>query len=111
MIPERDYKVQMDTGIAGAPVLSGAATVTMHRWGDVTGPFDPETQTWPPPDGSVDIPFDLVSILEAFTGQSTAPPIQCVPDAVIDIQDINSVLDAFAGFDMFDTTPCVDPCS
>jgi len=81
--------------------------------GDIARPF---FGGWPPPDDSVDVPFDIVPILDKFsilpgapiTGRVDLEP--SLPDQLINIGDAVIALDAFRGM------PCplgdvAEPCS
>ena len=85
------------------PVRSWALTTAI--WGDHAGPFDIERGQWILPDGRVDITTDAVAALDVFRNQpctmhkTRADVYPATVDAVIDIVDISSVIDAFRGED------------
>ena len=123
IVPTSDYLVQTDGGVPGAPALSAAVTATTLLWGDVVGLFDSDAGSWTPPDGSVDIPTDIVSLIEAFGSRPGAPEvfradmvgfdngIGCVPDQRIDIVfDVTTTIDAFRGLSYEISTGCPGPC-
>jgi len=119
VIPSAIYEIRAipagcapdDPGNYSAPFVAYTAS-----WTDLVGPFDAETQTWPWPDGSVDVSADVVAELDKFRSLLTAASkartdlepshldwCQCITDVTV-------VLDAFAGghypFAPNDPTPC-----
>ncbi len=106
IVPGAVYDVQAidqgwDTG--HEENYSSSLTINTSVWGDVTGGFDSGTSTWIPPDGSVDMTTDYTAVLDKFSGVPGAPhKARCdldadVPDRLIGIADIISVLNAFSG--------------
>lgn len=98
---------------ADATNFSPAASTSTSRFGDITGVL---TQSvWPPPDGRVDFVFDVLGVLDSFTGQVTAPtktradlePV--LPDQRILITDVVVAINAFRGLP-FANTAVSPPC-
>ena len=82
--------------------FSSALTLTTNRYGDVAGPF--EAGEWTAADGSVDVTFDILAILDAFASRPQGPfkpradLEPATPDQLINITDVTKVLNAFRGF-------------
>ena len=117
IVPGTDYFVWTDCGTTGNSSMSPAGVASTHRFGDAAGPN--VDGAWTAPDGNVDVAIDVVSVLEAFAGLPSAPPltasdligadssgIACRPDQSIDILDITLVLDAFSGATFVQATGC-----
>ncbi|MCO6438229.1 MAG: trypsin-like peptidase domain-containing protein [Phycisphaerae bacterium] len=70
-------------------------------WGDTVGSFDSGTQTWNPPNGTVN-GFDIVAVLERFANDPSAPHMTWVdvnpqiPDKVANGTDVLQVVNAFS---------------
>ena len=85
------------------------------KWGDVVGPFDPSSDQWSPSDDSVDVPFDVVAIIDKFSNKPFAPMKSRVdlrpstPDRIINVVDISLALEAFRGI-AYPFAPSLDPC-
>ncbi len=82
-----------------SPVLE----VTNALWGDIGGGFDNLGNAWVAPDGSVDIPTDILSMIAGFSNTPGNPTKlradiePCVLDFKINIIDIVLALDGFRG--------------
>ena len=110
--PVTSYRVQVDLGSPGSPVLSGAAFATTAGWGDSAGGF--ANGAWAPPDGAYSI-SDVLAIIQAFSGVSTAPPLYrtdmrgvvnaCEPNLQIDINDALASVAQFQGLSYQMTLP------
>ncbi len=73
-------------------------------WGDVAGLVDSVNSRWRAPDGSVDVPTDMLAVIDKFINKSGAPSTArtdiapALPDGRIDlIPDLVNVIDAFRG--------------
>ncbi len=106
IVPDTIYVAELE--LADGTVVAQATAVTAI-WGDTVGAF--AEGVWPRPDGAVDI-GDAVAALERFSVTPTAPPIEwCdihpeTPNEILDILDITSILDAFAGMPYPFAPPC-----
>lgn len=107
IVPEADYIVQAiaqgDDVLAESfysfpPTFISTSTV----WGDVVGPFDPETESFSSPNGITNF-IDIQAVVMRFKNLSAAPPIESAdlqpesPDYVVDFNDIEECVAAFRG--------------
>ncbi len=89
--------------------------LTTSAWADVGGPYDVVARLWTIPDGSVDVAFDVVAILDKFMNRAAAPEKTRVdlqpstPDQIIDVLDISFAIDAFRGM-KYPFLPTNPPC-
>ena len=106
IIPGGTYGVRAldaDCSPADEANYSEPLFVTMGRWADPVGTFDNGTGEWNGPDGSVDVATDVVALLDKFGSSPTSPSKTradlepSTPDLIINITDVTSALDAFAG--------------
>jgi C1A family cysteine protease len=80
---------------------SALYAATSPVWGDVCGRF--ENGAWLPPDGSVDVTFDVTGAVDKFKNLPGAPSkLQAdiepnMPDRLVNITDVTYVVDAFRG--------------
>ncbi len=118
IVPEGTYEIQaihVSCGVTDESSFSAPLAVTTSLWGDLAGVFDAANGVWSPPDGSVDVPFDLVAILDGFASTPSAPlkvrtDIEpSIPDQKINITDATRALDAFSGFS-YPFVPAVLEC-
>lgn len=99
IVPDTEYGVQADHGSPGAPLLSGASTLTTWRWGDANN------------DGIVDL-SDILCVLDGFEGRFVNCSRYAVdllpnqPEFLIDLSDILAMLDAFQGAPYPGPLPC-----
>ena len=118
IIPEGTYRIEAVHEGCDDPVeadFSPPLMVTTGVWGDVAGEFNPVTRRWSAPDGTVDLPTDILATVDKFANRFGAPitvfsdvaPGQ--PDGTVDMTvDIVYIIDAFRGFDYPFTAS--DPC-
>ncbi len=96
-------------------LFSSPLSVSTATWGDVVGPFDSSTGMWTPPDGRVDVPFDVIAIVDRFAGRPGAPRKARVdlypstPNHSVSVQDLSAALDAFRGM-KYPFLPTAPPC-
>jgi hypothetical protein len=110
--PSTNFKVHVDCGTPGSPVLSGGALATTRRWGDVTEPYKPPSDTAQPDfddiseivDTFKDAPGSLPPPRVDLVGEGFSP--FCIPGGGIDFGDISECVNAFKGF----AYPCPSPC-
>lgn len=101
IIPKGHYEVRAVNAGCDLVETSSALSLQNSSWGDVVSPFT--DGAWPPADGTVDVAFDVVSILDKFSSTPTAPPKAWVDldpgivDRKISIIDVTRTLDAFSG--------------
>lgn len=116
IVPDTQYRVWCDYGESGLSTIGDAAVTS--KWGDVVGDF--YAGQWTPSNGTVDF-NDISSVVDAFRSSPTAPPVswadlvgasgsECNPDLAIDFLDIGAVVEAFKGYDFWETTSCPVPC-
>ena len=105
IVPGGIYDIQLveqSCNVASEASFSMPLRLTQSKWADVGGPFS--AGSWTPPDTTVDVAFDIISILEGFRSLPGAPIKARVdlepatPDRVINILDVTRALDAFRGF-------------
>ncbi len=119
VVPGGRYLVQevdafCSSGAAESSFSSPLNVTTATVWGDVVSTC--ETDPCGPPDGTVGVPTDVVSILDKFVSSPGAPSKVRVdlqpatPDGIIDIQDVSRALDAFRGAG-YPFVPSSPPCS
>lgn len=114
VIPGGLYDIQVvNAGLEGVEgAFSDAITIQTSRWGDIStgGPATPPG----PPDGTVDVPIDLVDLLIKFRNlpgamtKSRSDLGPDLPNGLIDIVDITLMLEAFKGFEY--PFPSPSPC-
>ncbi len=107
LVPGATYTIDFHDPTCGSfygrPSFSQPLTITLSDWGDVTGPFDDEAGRWPAPDGQIDVPFDVVSILDKFENRPGAPSKVVVDlepgivDGIVSISDVVAALESFRG--------------
>ncbi len=119
IVPNSVYAVQsINSGCAldAEEAFSEALLLPTSRWRDAVGVFDGGAGLWTAPNGTVDVTFDVVAILDKFKNAPTAPikaraDIQPEPvDFKITIVDVTRALDAFAG-QQFPFVPGSVPCA
>ena len=117
--PDATYTVDTiheECSVADEVSFSTPREFPTARWGDVSGEFDFVSGVWTGVDGRVDIPVDVVALLDKFTNHPRAPSkartdlAPARPDQRVDnIPDLLRVLDAFMGlpypFDAPDRCP------
>ena len=109
LIPDATYTVEaVHAGCDAAEdsSFSRALTVRTAIWGDVAGSFDSVNGRWRAPDGSVDVPTDMLAVIDKFINKFGAPSTArtdiapALPDGRIDmIPDLVNVIDAFRRLD------------
>jgi hypothetical protein len=117
IVPDSSYSVEAfeDDGDGGLISVSGPATISTNRWGDLVAPFDANSGYWPAPDDIVGVPTDVVAALDSFRSIVCAPSKVRVdldpatPDGIINIIDVVRALDAFKGLG-YPFAPGPDPC-
>lgn len=118
IVPDGTYEIQavhISCGVVDESGFSVPLPIATSLWGDLAGSFDAENQVWSPSDGRVDIPFDIIAILDGFASGPTAPlkvrtDIEpAIPDHKINITDATRALDAFSGVS-FPFTPTMLQC-
>ena len=121
VLPGSSYSVRAidcRCDLADRANYSAPVTVTTSKFGDLTRPF---AVVWPPPDGVVDIAFDLVAVVAKFVNDPDAPRKvradlrgdlvrRCV-DMKISVLEFLTVIDAFTGFLYPDRPSNPDPCT
>jgi hypothetical protein len=118
IVPGASYYIQSDYGEPGSPLLSPTVRITTPLWGDTVGDFS--DNQWTLPDGDVNF-SDITSIVDAFKNLPTAPAAyrvelvgpsgsECHPNLDIDFLDISAGVEAFKGYDYWETTSCPSPC-
>ncbi len=121
IVPGSTYELEALDAICEPSVAedySPSLTLKTSRWGDVVK--DCATPLCSPPDGSVDVPTDVVALVEKFRNSAYAP-IQVradfvdilgrpIPDQRTTVLEFIVVLDAFQGVD-YPFTPGPAPCS
>lgn len=106
-------EIESRCDVADGVAYSVGMSVTMSAFGDVAGPFAGGAFT--APDARVDVAVDVVAALLKFAGASSAPikaradlePAS--PDGKINITDVLSALNGFAGMN-YSFTPGAFPC-
>ena len=102
IVPETSYIVQGDCGSPGNPSLFAGTGATTWDWGDTNN------------DG-VDF-LDISNVVSAFTGNFSQATLagtdltDCVPDQIIDFDDIVAAVKAFTGRSYAESTCCARPC-
>ena len=118
IIPGGEYGVEFTAdpgGPASHPQQSEPESVTMSRWGDLTGSFDEEGGFWTEPDGTVDLVTDIVAVIDKFSNRPGAPPKAradlhpALPNQRIDMLDVTFALGAFRG-EPYPFSPDASPC-
>lgn len=102
LMPDRTYVLEAvdcdDPGLI-SPLLALPST---HLWGDIVGPFDPETESWSPPNNTVNLE-DVFAAVMAFQGVPSAPSLSAadvepsVPNGVVNLADAFQIVLAFQG--------------
>lgn len=106
IVPGGLYEVSIIASACDMGVESNYSTPMVAksaRWGDAVGHFDMGTQQWTAPDAVVNVPSDVIAILDKFRNAASAPgkprcdlePAR--PDFLINIADVTRCLDAFIG--------------
>ena len=112
IVPEVEYQVQADCGLAGRPVLTAAVVVETPMWGDVTG--SPPEGGYSPPDGIVNV-LDVSAVVDVVKHVVGALPMYavdlygCVPDQDINVIDIAGCVDALKD-KPYTLSSCPGPC-
>jgi len=114
IVPEGLYDIQVvNVGLEGVEsAFSVVLTIETSRWGDIStgGAAVPPG----PPDGTVDIPVDLVRVLDKFKNlpgamsKSRTDLAPAEPNWLIEIGDITAMIEAFRGFPA--PYPAPSPC-
>ena len=116
IVPGGTYElreVNVQCALSDATALAAPLVMTTSKWGDTVS--DCQTSPCGPPDGSVDVTTDIVSILNKFRALPGAPVKSRVdlepdvPDLVINITDLTRALAAFRGA-AYPFTPSPAPC-
>ena len=106
IVPGGSYTVQeidVSCDLAINIGFSGGLQVLTGVWGDLVGAFDAGAGAWTEPDGRVDVASDVVAQLDGFAGAAAGvgkarlDVEPAIPDFLINITDVVSVLDAFEG--------------
>jgi len=119
IVPGSDYHVQVVRDICpfdienyySVPVVMSTSAV-----GDVVGVYDAQLEVWRAPNETVDVPSDVVAVLDMFQGLPDAPSksradvFPGVPDQIITISDVTLILDSFRGIP-YPFVPGPTPCS
>ena len=88
--------------------------VTMSRWGDLAGVYDPNGW-WAAPDGTIDVTVDVLGAIAKFAGapnamrKARADVEPAIPDQVINIGDVLHIVRAFQGLP-YPFSPGAPPC-
>lgn len=119
IVPNSVYEVQVinrGCSVDAEQNFSEALVLPTSAWGDAVGVFDGGAGAWTAPNGTVDVAFDVVALLDKFANRPGAP-IKARADlepAIIDfkinITDVTRALDAFAG-QPFPFLPGPMPCT
>lgn len=119
IVPNSVYGVQVINSACALGAEEGfseALVLPTTAWGDAVGVFDAGTGTWTAPNGTVDVPFDVVALLDKFANRPGAPiksraDIEpAMIDFKINITDVTRALDAFTGAP-FPFLPGSVPCA
>ncbi len=108
IVPLTDFKIQIDFGTVGTPVLSGAALATTNKRGDMVEPFGSNSQ----PNFS-----DIGASVDKFKDLLTAPPMHradlagfgmtpCMPDQTASFSDIGDAVDGWKRIVLDCSSPC-----
>ncbi len=105
IIPGASYTIEyFDEG--DPPTLAADVAplvLRTSRWGDVVGPYDPVGGFWTPPDGRVDVPTDVLAMVQTFVSSPGFPRKVRIdlepafPDGRVFISDIMWGVSAFQG--------------
>ncbi len=118
IVPDSLYQVDVfDEGDppVPAPAPSVPMMIATSLWGDLVGPFNPQTGQWGASDGAVNLTSDAVAMIETFQSASGftrkvhIDVMPATPDGAVTVLDVVSVIDAFRGFD-YPIEPGPVPC-
>ncbi len=116
IVPGGVYRIQVVSGACedfDESAFSSALVVATSQWGDTVGAF--VDGAWTPPDGTINVPSDVIAVLDKFGSRVGAPvKARCdvepaIPDRLINITDVTRTLDAFSGI-AFPFAPA-EPCA